>query len=174
MWGTADIGSRSSSSVGISVATPAACIAPAMAHTIHPTSTNSTEPTEIQGSRAGELGQLVHPTTTVDGMVMTQEATIFTTTRRLTPWLEATPEPVIEDAAAWVVEMGMPMPVAPEDRGHRADVGHQCGTGTQRRDAQAHRLDDLPATPHRADREGAVGDQRNPPVDLKIAVRLQG
>jgi hypothetical protein len=114
MWGTADIGSRSSSSVGISVATPAACIAPAMAHTIHPTSTNSTEPTEIQGSRAGELGQLVHPTTTVDGMVMTQEATIFTTTRRLTRWPEATPEPVIEDAAAWVVEMGMPMPVAPK------------------------------------------------------------
>ena len=66
------------------------------------------------GSRAGELGQLVHPTTTVDGMVMTQEATIFTTTRRLTPWPEATPEPVIEDAAAWVVEMGMPMPVAPK------------------------------------------------------------
>jgi hypothetical protein len=60
------------------------------------------------GSRAGELGQLVHPTTTVDGMVMTQEATIFTTTRRLTPWPEATPEPVIEDAAAWVVEMGCP------------------------------------------------------------------
>jgi hypothetical protein len=51
---------------------------------------------------------------TVEGMVMTQAPTISITTRRLTLWPEATPEPVTEEAAAWVVEIGIPIPVAPK------------------------------------------------------------
>jgi hypothetical protein len=87
-----------------------------MAQAIHPTSTNRTEPTEIQAAAPGSSVSwyVTHLTTIVDGMVMTQEANILTTTRRLTPWPDATPEPMIDEAAAWVVEMGMPMPVAPK------------------------------------------------------------
>jgi hypothetical protein len=129
MRGTADTGSRSSSSVGISAATSEACIARAMAQAIHPTSTNRTDPTEIQAAAPGSWVSwyITHPTTIVDGMVMTQEANIFSTTRRLTPWPEATPEPVIEEAAAWVVEMGMPMPVAPKIAVTAPMSGHGVG-----------------------------------------------
>ena len=57
---------------------------------------------------------IIHAITIVDGMVITQATTISTTTRRFTPLPEATPEPITEDAAAWVVEIGMPIPVAPK------------------------------------------------------------
>ena len=109
-------GSRSSSSVGISAATSEACNARAMAQAIQPPSTNRTEPTAIQAAAPGSWVSryISQPMMTVEGMVTTQAATIPITTRRLTPWPEATPEPVTEEAAAWVVEIGIPIPVAPK------------------------------------------------------------
>ena len=69
MWGIADTGLWSSSSVGISAATSEACNARAMAQAIQPPSTNRTEPTAIQAAAPGRLVSwyISQPMMTVEG-----------------------------------------------------------------------------------------------------------
>jgi hypothetical protein len=69
-------------------ATSEACNTRAMAQAVGPPSTNRTEPTAIQAAASGSWVSwyISQPMMTVEGMVMTQAATISITTRRLTPW----------------------------------------------------------------------------------------
>src|SRR6478752_165897 len=103
-------GSRNSATLGISAATSDARNALDIAHAIQPNSTNSTA-TKADGPGSSVSSNITQPITTVDGMVTTQATTISPTTLRLTPCPEATPEPVTDDAAAWVVEIGIPIAV---------------------------------------------------------------
>src|SRR6478735_3452966 len=116
MRGIAGTGSRNSATVGISAATSEARRALDIAHAIQPNRTNSTAVTATNADAPGSFvsSNITQPITTVEGMVTTQATTISPTTLRLTPCPEATPEPVTDDAAAWVVEIGIPIAVAPK------------------------------------------------------------
>ena len=80
-----------------------------------PTTTTST-PTTIQASAPGSCVTLKTPkaSTIVVGSVTIQARTISPTTLRLMPIPEATPAPATDEAAACVVEIGTPRPVAPK------------------------------------------------------------
>jgi hypothetical protein len=87
-----------------------------MAQAIHPTSTNRTEPTEIQAAAPGSSVSwyITHLTTIVDRMVMIPGGQHLHHNPEIDALAGGDSGADDREAAAWVVEMGMPMPVAPK------------------------------------------------------------
>ena len=59
-----------------------------------------------------------------------------------------------------------------EDRRHRSDVCGHAGVGIESGELEAHRLDDLPPAPERAERDRAVCGQRHPLGNDDVLARL--
>ena len=75
---------------------------------------------------------------------------------------EDTPAPMIDVAAAWVVEIGMPAPDAPKMAVVAPIFADNPLALAEPGDLQAHRVDDRPAAPVRPEGDHAGGREDHP------------